>query len=311
MKSVQTAENDSAAIMQVHHPGLIIIAQILMKVWTGRKAQELVLNLQENTKRIKMSRVLSIRLSNSQLLAIFDILEARGLDRSTKLTTNIVNLLDIIIGMELEAGTIDFENDSSTALNKLSEKILLVGKTHIAKQKQTLQTLPKTELLKATRKNVEKKEDEFDPTPPDLSVYVPVTTDIEMEQDNIQNLNNNYPVEETLTEAEEMAELEDLIEQQLAELELENEINLRSKLNSVQPSTSVTVLETPKIEQNLRALNKDDKRLEKDKLYKEGDEITKESLRVIYYNLPQDLWSSVIAESLLEKFLKQINKEEK
>lgn len=254
-----------------------------------------------------MSRVLSIRLSNSQLLAIFDILEARGLPRSTALTTNIVNLLDMLIGMEIENGTIDFENDSSTALNKLSEKILLVGKTHIAKQKQTLQTLPKTELLKAARKKVEKKEEEFDATPPDLSVYVPVATDTEVEQDNIQNLNNNYSFEETLTEAEEMAELEDLIEQQLAELELENEINLRSKLNSVQPSTSVTVLETPKIDQNVRTLDKDDKRLEKDKLYKEGDEITKESLRVIYYNLPQDLWSSVIAESLLEKFLKQIN----
>ncbi|KKR35995.1 MAG: hypothetical protein UT69_C0037G0004 [Candidatus Yanofskybacteria bacterium GW2011_GWE1_40_10] len=105
-------------------------------------------------------------------------------------------------------------------------------------------------------------------------------------------------------------DLDDLLQLQIAELQASEAQELMKKLTI----GTVPTLSSPTREQSLPMLEERDERLIKDRLWKllckAENEAGKRALRIVYYNLPQEHWSSNKAEDLLRQITQSIGEQE-
>lgn len=228
-------------------------------------------------------RVLSIRLSNTQLMGVIDLLEIKLLkEPSIALSTNIVDVLDIVINNARKSGDIPYYENEVQAGELLAEKVRGVGKALVQRDKQVRLATSYSFGTDSFKQRVQgasatiQQGDEFAPLPI-------VTQQVTQE-----------------TMGTPFDDLEDIFTETIQEIQQQEEEDLWRKLGSVEV-TDGTKLETPKLKQDIAAIELNDPRLDKDYLYnclKLEEE--KKVLRIVYFNLPHHLWSSEQAKKLYE-----------
>lgn len=241
-------------------------------------------------------RVLSIRLSNSQLMGIIDLLEIKLLQEpSLALSTNVVSVIDLVINNARKNGDIPFYDDERLAGELLAEKVKTVGKSIISKpraQRAIGRTLGISPFITSNPSTSDFKPGDFAPT-----------------FETVQNLNPNFstfdsfPSQQSSPMGTPFDELEDIFASTLVELQAQEEGDLMAKLSFVPLESSSIVLETAKLKQTMEEIPENDPKLLIDKFYNEIPEQLKKTLRIIYFNIPREDWSGDKARELLKNLL--------
>lgn len=103
-------------------------------------------------------------------------------------------------------------------------------------------------------------------------------------------------------------DLEQILQDSIAELERENSLALLEKLTGGFKVAKAE--ELPVALSKLPAISSRDPKLEKDKLWKaflgEADEAKMYALRIVYYNLPEEFWSTEKAETMLLQVMENL-----
>ena len=285
----------------------------------------------------KVKRVFSLRLEARDLLGILDYLELRNLE-----ARNISQMTVSFIRSHLE----DYRSEdiipsyagiTSDALdNILAEKIRVAGKLSQARTTKLQRSQLPVQAAKATESQRESLSmalgnSDFAPqqnwVPDIVNDVSPLEFSGAPPSDfaSPENNPNNLGIEEILSKASELTindlypgqrnefgfdDLDDLLQLQIAELQASEAQELMKKLTI----GTVPTLSSPAREHNLQMLEERDERLAKDRLWKllckAENEAGKKALRIVYFNLPQEHWSSNKAEDLLRQITLSIKGEE-
>lgn len=265
-------------------------------------------------------RILSIEARGSTLLKIFTVLEEKGVE-----VKNLSTAMLSFINLHLEPYNIFVPPDEAKCEALLAEKVKLSGhmrNERIRAQQHSAHTTVSNG-QKATREAKENlsralTDSDFSPIHVmDPAKPMPSETTLQFGERLHSNFEANLvDVDDLLRKAKEMPiediypsskpaingfdDLEEIIKGVLEEQKLEEEIDLLSKITigNIEDLPMVAIKkQTPK------ALDIRDPRLKDDKLWKtfsgEADEAKMFALRIVYYNLPEEYWSSKKAEEML------------
>lgn len=261
------------------------------------------------------SKVYSIRIPNTTLWAILQDLDSQGIAYSS-VSGAVNSFLEISILSEKI-------QDSEEAKNLIAQRIEMGGKSYGERQGSRPKQRFAAQTTQEQRSNLANI---FQGSTASLDTDFAPSLNSNFEFNLVDSVQEQkgYGLEEVLStgevilkevenrldlEAGEQDELESLVMQSIAELEKEQSEELLSKLTggfSVQKAENL-----PKPKPVYKAISERDPRLEKDRFWKafsgEKNETKMFALRVLYYNLPEEWWSSEKAEKMLVSLLESLS----
>lgn len=270
------------------------------------------------------SSVYSIRISYQLLNAIFEELDRLQIGFSSVSGA----LVSFIEYKAAELGS-DLTIPDEEAIELVASRVALCGKqTRSRKASEALSGVQSSKGSNRVRTAlttgavVATLDRDFNPGRPMLdSDFAPSSFNSNSEF-NLVESDQGFGLDEVLQKGQEVMEqhtreldqsasddLEQILQDSIAELERENSLALLEKLTG---NFSVAkASELPVAVSKAKAISSRDPRLEKDKLWKafsgEQDEAKMYALRVVYFNLPESYWSSEKAEQMLIQLLENLS----
>ena len=276
----------------------------------------------------KVKRVFSLRLETKDLLGILDYLKLRQLEAK-----NISQMVVSFIQSHLEDYRTEDIIPSYAGINEaelddtLAERITVAGKlsqARLSKVQRSQLPAQQSRVSEAQRTSLSSALGNSDLAPPNNWVpdFVSDASPLDFTSDPSDflplpaNDPNNLGRDEILAKASELTleelypgsksefgfdDLDDLLQLQISEMQAQEAQELMAKLTI----GTVPILDSKASEKTLSMLEERDERLAKDKLWKTlckaENELGKRALRIVYFNLPEEHWSSNKAEDLLKQ----------
>lgn len=269
-------------------------------------------------------RVISVETKPRLMLGVLDYLSSQDIQYNSM--ANAVNLfIQHHLDLYRTAETLPVYSSEEDAELLLSDRVMIVGKVTRLKQQGEagLRSLSMAEQsagnkhrgLESLRSAVNNSASvDTDFAPPSFNLnFEPKLSETNEDLDKLLRSAASMSVAElypSQTESKEIFGFDDLdqiMQLAAAEHELEQEIDLLSKITLGTIDSNKPHI---KIEKKQNSIDINDARLEKDKLYKvfqaEQDEAKMFALRIVYYHLPEEHWSTQKAEELLLNMLKHL-----
>ena len=275
-------------------------------------------------------RIISVETKPELMLGIFDYLDTQDI-AFTSMSSAVTSFIEHHLQLYRTAGTLPSYEDKEDCEVLVSNRVMLVGK--VKKLRQPLDGVGakpapgnKTrgfESLQAVlqgegRQSSAVTDTDFSPLSLDLNIQsnltgfpnLPDLSEVDEILGKSLTTEELYPSTQKAQQREIFGfdDLDQIMQLAAAEHELEQEIDLLSKITIGTVDSNKPRLQETK-RQNAVAI--DDPRLDKDRIWKsfasEGDEAKMFALRIIYYHLPQEHWSSPKAEELLLSMLSQLS----
>lgn len=259
------------------------------------------------------SSVYSIRVSYQLLSAIFEDLDSR------EIAFNSVSGA-LISFIENKVPTMAILSDEE-AIEKVAERVSLCGKqTRAKKASEALSGNQSSKGSSKVRTAVSEASRFLGSPTTDLD-FSPSSFNSNFELNLCEADDKGFGLDEVLEKGQEIIrqqteqldqdasdDLEQILQDSIAELERENSLALLDKLTGNFKVAKAT--ELPAVSTKLEAISPRDPRLEKDKFWKafsgEADEAKMYALRIVYFNLPEGYWSSEKAEKMLIQLLENL-----
>jgi len=267
------------------------------------------------------SSVYSIRVSYQLLNAVFEELDRLELGFSSVSGA----LVSFIEYKAAELGAFSVLDDSE-AIEKVADRVQLCGKQTRAKATLRLTSQGRETLPPSIRALDEKQVrhamnagqgvEGFLQAHPAVDLdFSPTSFNSNFEENLGFGLNEvmekgSVIIEQQTRQLDEDAsdDLEQILQDSIAELERENSEELLAKLTG--SFNVAAAIELPATLTKAKAISARDPRLDKDRLWKafsgEQDEAKMYALRIVYYNLPDSYWSTEKAEQMLIQLLENL-----
>ena len=268
------------------------------------------------------SSVYSIRVSYQLLNAIFE-----ELDRLDIGFSSVSGALVSFIETQAAELNSDLNLSDQEAMELVAARVSLCGRQTQAKKlnerssgASTSRGSSKVRGALQRRPTSEASMSEFSFAPSTNLDFAPSSFNSNFES-KLEDSSQGFGIDEVLSKGREVLQqqteqldqdasddLEQILQDSIAELERENSLALLEKLTGGFKVAKAE--ELPAASSKLPAISSRDPKLEKDKLWKafsgEQDEAKMYALRIVYYNLPEEFWSTEKAELMLIQVMENL-----